>query len=207
MYIDTIISPSNTSAIAQSIQIPGIAGMENNMVIFDYDKEKPEELDDIIDNIELVRSGNFDVCILAASRRPVIYKNGIHVWIKSIDEDNANLMILLSFIILGHPDWQGSNIMIYDICRENEIKEVRQRMDDLVESGRLPITAQNIRYVVQKEGVKPKSIINEYSADAGLTIIGFREESLKHVNKKVLEGYDVLGNILFVNACSKKLIE
>ncbi len=52
-----------------------------------------------------------------------------------IDEDNTNLMILLSFIILGHPDWQGSNIMIYDICRENEIKEVRQRMDDLVESG------------------------------------------------------------------------
>jgi len=207
VYIDTIISPSNTSAIAQSIQIPGIAGMENNMIIFDYDKEKPEELDDIIDNIELVRSGNFDVCILAASRRPVILRNGIHLWIKSIDEDNANLMILLSFIILGHPDWQGSNIMIYDICRENELKEVRQRMDDLVQSGRLPITAQNIKYVIQKEGIKSKSIINEYSADAGLTVIGFREESLKHSNKEVLEGYDELGNILFVNACSKKIIE
>lgn len=42
VYIDTIISPSNTSAIAQSIQIPGISGMENNMVIFEYEKEDQE---------------------------------------------------------------------------------------------------------------------------------------------------------------------
>ncbi|MFO7922743.1 MAG: amino acid permease [Bacteroidales bacterium] len=207
VYVDTIISPSNTSAIAQSIQIPGIAGMENNMIIFEYDKEKPDELDDIIDNIKLVRSGNFDVCILASSRKPVIFKNGIHVWIKSIDEDNANLMILLSFIILGHPDWQGSNISIFDICREDEIREVRKRMKELVESGRLPITTQNIRFIIQKEGIKPKSIINENSADAGLTIIGFREESLKRDQEELLKGYDEPGNILFVNACSKKIIE
>ena len=207
IYVDTIISPSNTSAVAQSIQIPGIAGMENNLIIFEYDKEKPEELDDIIDNVQLVRSGNFDVCILASSRKPVIFRNEIHVWIKSIDEDNANLMILLSFIILGHPDWKGSNIRIFDICREDEIKEVRKRMKDLVESGRLPITTQNIRYIIQKEGMKPKEIINDFSADAGLTIIGFREESLKHAREDILTGYDKPGNILFVNASSKKIIE
>ncbi len=207
VYVDTIISPSNTSAIAQSIQIPGIAGMENNMIIFEYDKDKPDELDDIIDNIQLVRSGNFDVCILASSRKPVIFKNGIHIWIKSIDEDNANLMILLSFIILGHPDWHGSNISIFDICREDEIRDVRKRMKELVESGRLPITTQNIRFIIQKEGMKTKSIINENSADAGLTIIGFREESLKRDQEKLLKGYDEPGNILFVNACSKKIIE
>ncbi|MBN2519033.1 MAG: amino acid permease [Bacteroidales bacterium] len=207
VYIDTIISPSYTSAVAQSIQIPGIAGMENNMLIFEYDKEKPEELNDIIDNFNLVNSGSFDVCILASSRKSILFKNGIHIWIKTIDEDNANLMILLSFIILGHPDWKKGNIKIFDICKESEIKEVRHRMSDLLESGRLPITTQNIEIITQEENVSPKAIINKYSSDAGLTIIGFREESLKHEGIKLFDGYDGLGNVLFVNSCNKKIIE
>ena len=67
VYIDTLISPSYTSAIAQAIQIPGIAGMENNMVIFEYDKDNPDNLEDIVDNFSLVSSGDFDICMLASS--------------------------------------------------------------------------------------------------------------------------------------------
>lgn len=207
VYMDTIISPSYTSAIAQAIQIPGIAGMENNMVIFEFDKDKPDELPEIIDNFNLVNAGNFDVCILASSRRPVRYRNGIHVWIKTIDEKNSNLMILLSFIILGHPDWRKANIKIFDICREEEFEQVQKNMDELVISGRLPITKQNIEIIVQKKDVSPKAIINEYSADAALTLIGFHEESINHIEEKLFEGYPNLGNILFVNSHDKKVIE
>jgi hypothetical protein len=71
VYIDTLISPSNTSAIAQAIQIPGIAGMENNMVIFEYDKQQPINLEEIIDNFALVNSGDFDICILGSSNREI----------------------------------------------------------------------------------------------------------------------------------------
>ena len=48
------------SAISQAIQIPGIAGMENNMVIFEYDKEKPDNLKKVVENFALVNSGRFD---------------------------------------------------------------------------------------------------------------------------------------------------
>lgn len=207
VYIDTIISPSITAAISQSIQIPGIAGMENNMVIFEFDKEDPVELENIISNFNLVKSGNFDICILASDRKPIRYKNGIHVWIKTIDEDNANLMILLSFIILGHPDWKKGNIKIFDICKENEYEAVKEKMNELVTSGRLPITAQNIEILVLKDDLHPKSVINQYSADAGLTIIGFRDASIKHAEEKLFEGYDEIGSILFVNSFNKKIIE
>lgn len=207
VYIDTIISPSYTSAIAQAIQIPGIAGMENNMVIFEFDKEKTEELREIIDNFNLVNAGNFDVCILASSGKPVHYRNGIHVWIKTIDEKNSNLMILLSFIILGHPDWRKANIKIFDVCMEEDYDQVQKNMNDLVISGRLPITTQNIEIIVQKKDVSPKTIINEYSADAALTLIGFHEESINHIEDKLFEGYPNLGNILFVNSHDKKVIE
>jgi len=207
VYIDTIISPSYTSAVAQAIQIPGIAGMENNMLIFEYDKENPVELDDIISNFNLVNAGNFDICILGSSRRPIIFKNGIHIWIRTSDAENANLMILLSFIILGHPDWKNGNIKIFDICREDEYIEVRKKMDELLKSGRLPITNQNIEILVQKDNTPIKEIINTYSADAALTMIGINEGGIRSLAADVFTGYDELGNVLFLNSHDKKVIE
>jgi len=207
VYVDTIISPSYTSAIAQAIQIPSISGMENNMLILEYDKEQPDGLIDIIDNFKLINSSNFDVCILASSRKPIIYKNGIHVWIKSTDAENANLMIILSFILLGHPDWKKSDIKIFDICKQDEIIEVKQRMNELIEKGRLPITSQNIKILVEEEGKSYKSIINTNSAAAGLTIVGFHEDSIRNLNTSIFEGYDDLGNVLFVNSLQNKQIE
>lgn len=207
VYIDTIVSPSYTAAVSQAIQIPGIAGMDNNMLIFEYDKEKPDELNEIVDNFSLVNAGDFDVCIMGASRRPFIYKNGIHVWIKATDEDNTNLMILLSFIILGHPDWKRGNIKIFELCRQHEVDEVRQRLNNLLMLGRLPINPHNIEIIVQEEDVSAKSIINQYSADAGLTILGYHKENIKHEGRQMFEGYDKIGNMLFVNSYSNKLIE
>ena len=98
-----MISPSYTSAVAQAIQLPGISGMENNMVIFEFDRDEDQTIKEIVDNFSLVNAGNFDVCIFASSNRTINYKNGIHVWIRSSDYENSHLMILLSFIIQGHP--------------------------------------------------------------------------------------------------------
>ncbi len=207
VYVDTIISPSYTSAIAQAIQLPGIAGMENNMVIFEFDKDNPDRLSLIIENYALARAGNFDFCILGSSQRKFNYKNNIHVWIKSSDTDNANLMILLSFIIAGHPDWRKTDIKIFSICKKENAQATRTQLDELVVSGRLPISNSNIEIILEQENVATKEIINEKSAEAGLCIIGFRGETLKHEKAEVFKGYDELGNILFINANSQKIIE
>jgi hypothetical protein len=207
VYIDTIISPSYTSAVAQSIQISGISGMDNNMVIFEYDKDDPKGLQDIIDNFKLVKSGHFDVCIYASSRKPIVYRNGIHVWIKPTDDQNANLMIILSFIILGHPDWVNANISIFAISKEDEQEEVKLKMDQLIQTGRLPVTSQNIRIITQKEDVSYRSIINEHSVQAGLTILGFREEGLKHKEDHLFDGYDKMGSMLFVHSFDNKFLD
>ncbi|MCL1822480.1 MAG: amino acid permease, partial [Prolixibacteraceae bacterium] len=116
LYIDTMISPSYTSAIAQVIQSPSISGMENNMVIFEFDKSHPEEIGRILDNIKLTKAGNFDVCIFGSAAISIKFKYGIHVWLrKNIDVENANLMILLGYIIMSHPDWSKGEIKIFSI--------------------------------------------------------------------------------------------
>jgi hypothetical protein len=207
VYIDTIISPSTTSAIAQSIQIPGIAGMENNMVIFEFDKNEQHDLHDIINNFKMVDAGGFDVCILASSRKPIRYTHGIHIWVRSFDTENANLMILLGFIILGHPEWKNANIKLFNICGEQEAASVRKRMNDLVETGRLPITPNNVEVIIRDEKKTIKEIISGHSLDAGLTMIGFNDKSFKNGNAELFEGYDDIGNILFVHSNGEKEIE
>jgi len=207
VYIDTIISPSYTSAVAQAIQIPGIAGMENNMVIFEYDKDNPDNLEDIADNFSLVDSGDFDICILGSSSRSIHQKNGIHIWINTTDTENANLMILLSFIIQGHPSWKSGHIHIFDICRPEEVESSKRKMKELVDSGRLPITSKNIKVIVQEPNVSAKSIINNHSENAGLTLIGIRPEMLKHQKDKLFTGYEKMGTILFVHSKEQKIID
>jgi amino acid transporter len=206
VFIDTIISPSYTSAIAQVIQLPSISGMDNNMILFEFLKNNPVNLAQIIDNYALSRAGDYDVCVLGSSGKKINYKNGIHVWIRSHDYENANLMILLSYIILGHPDWKKGKIKIFDVCDEAELDQTRKNLVNLVSTGRLPISEKNIEILKKEENVNIKNFINEKSADAGLTLIGFRGEQLKHDKEDLFNGYDKTGNILFVNARQLKII-
>lgn len=206
VYVDTIISPSYTSAIVQAIQVPGISGMENNMVIFEYDKENPCNLNEIIENIRLIKAGNFDICLLAASSKDLLFRNGIHVWINYENPENSSLLILLSFIISGHPDWKKSNIKIFEICRPDQKSNTEHELAELVRSGRLPITQKNIEIILEESGMTSKNLINEKSSSAALTMIGFRTEGLKHNGDLALCGYDNLGTILFINSHNQKEI-
>lgn len=206
VYIDTLISPSYTSAIAQTIQLPGISGMENNMLILEYDRTDPKNLDAIIDNYSLINAGNFDVCILGSSKKPVNYRGNIDVWLRSVDYDNSHLMLLLSFIIQGHPQWKKSSIRIFEICKAGKMQETRESLEELIKKGRLPITAKNIDIIESKDDVDFRHAINEKSEMASLTIIGFTGELLKFKGRELFENYNKLGQILFVNASEQKEI-
>lgn len=204
VYIDTIISPSYTSAIAQAIQMPGVAGMENNMILFEYNKDNPEKLTKVVENFALVNSGEFDICILGSAKKRMNMKYGIHIWINSLDTENANLMILLSFIIVGHPELKKTEIKIYALCKEEKLNSTKADMKMLIHSGRLPITEKNIKIIIQPEGISSKIIIAKQSYQAGLTLIGLREEMIKHKKEEVFEGYENMGTLLFVHSKNRK---
>ncbi len=116
-------------------------------------------------------------------------------------------MILLSFIIAGHPDWKKADIKIFNICKADQSIEVRESLDEMIASGRLPIRRTNVQVLIEQEDVSPKEMINERSEKAGLTLIGFRGDIIKHEGVDTFKGYENLGHILFINANSKKEIE
>ncbi len=206
LYIDTMISPSYTSAIAQAIQSPSISGMENNMVVFEFDKNRPEELTRILENVKLVKAGNFDICLFAESNLPVRYRNGIHVWIRATDEKNTNLMILLGYIIMAHPDWRKSYIKIFSVGATDRRDETKKELEERIAAGRLPITLTNIEIVTCSERQTFSEVVSQYSRNAGLTVIGFREEIIKHDAVKFFTDFQDVGDILFVNASRSKEI-
>ena len=207
IYIDTLISPSYTSAIAQVIQLPGISGTENNLLLLEFSKQQPTNLKDIVDNFKLVKSVNFDVIILSSSERGYGLKKSIHIWITSNDYENASLMILLAYIILGHKEWKGGQIKIFAVYPEESCNEEREKLHSLVEAGQLPISINNIETIPRKQAIDIHTIIKEKSKDADLSIIGFRDELVKHDGAALFAGYEGIGNCLFVNAARQKNIK
>ncbi len=206
VYVDTLVSPSYSNAISQAIQLPGISGMPNNMILFEFEKNTRQDLHLLDENINLARIANLDILILASSARKCVFNNGIDVWINNSDFRNSNLMILLSYIILGHPSWKNSFIRIFELVPVGKTDEYKAKRIETIRKGQLPISEENIQMIEQNSDIITSSLISMKSSGAALTIIGFTQEQINQHNS-IFEGYDDLGDILFVNASIPKTIE
>lgn len=203
IYVDTIVSPSYTSAIAQIVQFPGIAGTENNLLLLEYSKIDQEGLREIIDNFNLIKSVDFNVGILGISERGFGLKRSIHVWITRAHYESANLMILLAYVMTGHPDWENAEIKLFAVFEESKMKEEEENLYDLIETGQLPISRNNIDVLCRQDNTDSKGVIAKKSGEADLVILGFRQEGLKRMQEAYFAGYEEVGNVLFVNAAAE----
>ena len=207
VYLDTIISPSYTSAIAQVIQLASISGKGHNLIVLEFERGNKEKLEQIIKNHHLLTATDLDVCILNSTYRSFGYHKEIHIWISPDDYQDSNLEILLGYILLGHENWEDTAIKIFSIYAKGTIENQKERLMSLIQKGRLPISPSNIILIEKDPSHDIKSIINEHSATADFTMIGFDEEVLELQGTEYFEGYDKLGNILFVNSMNKKEIK
>jgi solute carrier family 12 sodium/potassium/chloride transporter 2 len=204
VYVDTLISPSFTSAIAQSMQLPSVSGKEINMILFEYSKNEPENLNHIIENFTMVKAADFDICLLGSSNKEFGFNHDIHIWLTPSDINNSSLMILLGYIIMGHKDWYNAEIKIFAVVPQKELSSKEEDLVSIIKAGRLPISPNNIKFIKHEEDVNIKDLVNSKSKDADLTILGFREEAIKQLEHNLFAGYDEIGNILFVNSSKAK---
>ena len=207
VYVDTLISPSYTSALAQVVQLSSISGTENNLILLEFSESDKESFEDVMSNFNLLHTTGYDVAIMRSSDFKVDKKEEIHIWISSRDYKNSNMMILLGYIILGHPEWKKAQIKVFTIYPKDKFEEYKNQMFDYIESGRLPISPRNMKMLPHDEDISIKEIINNHSSNSDLTIIGFRGEFVKKQKLDIFEGYDNLGNILFVNSINQKDID
>ena len=206
IYVDTIISPSFKTAVAQIVQTPGISGMENNGILFEFLQDENNDIPDIIDGSYFAGIVGFNICILRYSERRFGYKNSIHIWFTPGDYQNANLMILLGYIISGHPEWKHSEIELYAAFNQQKMEQEVDRLSELIIKGRIPISLQNLKKIPLSSDLQFDELVSEYSESADLVITGFSLQKMQKDGGEFLKGFSKIKDILFVRASQDILI-
>ncbi len=208
LYVDTMISPSMRSALAQSLQVPGVSGMENNTILFEFSThDDPEVLQEVIDGSPLAAAARMNTLVLRHGDHFFGNRMKLHVWLTWHDYRNANLMILLAYILLGHPDWHDAEIRIFAAFPEAEVAEQRTRLLEMVTTGRLPISQKNLRIIATDESVDFESLVHSQSATADLVMFGFTEQRIGEKGSELFHRHRELRDVLFVSAQQQVLIE
>ena len=206
VYVDTIVSPSFQTAVAQIVQIPGISGLENNSILFEFHEDETSDLSEIIANVNFAAVAGFNICILRHSERHFGYKRNIHIWLTPGDYQNANLMILLGYIISGHPEWGECDIELYAAFNQEKLEEEVARLNELIARGRIPISPKNVNKIPLGKEAKFEELVNQYSENADLVLTGFSVRKMQKDEGEFLKGFQSIRDIMFVRASQEILI-
>ena len=201
VYMDTVVSPSITSALAQTLQVPGVSGMSNNSILFEFaQRDSLDVVESVVDQCQFAAGTDMTLMVLRHCETHFGGRDSIHVWLTWNDKANANTMILLSYILLGHPDWEQAQVQVFAALPETEVEGTRQEFAQLIKEGRLPISEKNIKYIATDSAETFRKLVIETSFDADLTVIGFDMHGLKTRGAEVFTNHDQLHEVLFVRA-------
>ena len=208
VYMDTIVSPSMISALAQSLQVPGVSGLSNNAVMFEFSKNDPPDVAvDVVKNCLFAASTRMTLLVLRHGDFHFGERHSIHIWLTWNDQENANLMILLSYILLGHPDWKNAEIRVFAALPRDQVAERRDEFKRLISEGRLPVSEKNLRFLPTNDVTSFRRLVARLSADADLTVVGFDLEGLEERREAVFTNHPTLKDVLFVHTPQEITIE
>jgi amino acid transporter len=208
IYVDTLISPSMQTALAQALQLPGVSGLENNTILFEFgQKDDAGVLEGVRDGILLAGAVRMNSLVLRHGDHFFGQRRTVHLWLTWHDYGNASLMILLAYILLGHPDWHDAEIRIFAAYPKAEVDERRTRLLDMIVSGRLPISAKNLRVIPTDAKVDFDRLVESRSADADLVVLGLTADRLRVKGTELLVRHPTLRDVLFVSAQQRILID
>ncbi len=206
LYVDTIVSPSFHTAVAQMVQIPGISGMDNNSILFEFRKGASDELVDIIVGTRFAEVAGLNICVLRSSDHHFGYRRMIHIWLTHGDYRNANLMILLAYILAGHPEWSDAEIRLFAAFEDASLNEGLQTLNTLIAEGRIPISRSNVHPVPMRGDVTFSELVCEQSEQADLVITGFSVARMTRDGGAFLQAFEGIQDMLFVQAGEEILI-
>jgi amino acid transporter len=208
IYVDTMISPSLRSALSQAIQLPGVSGTENNCLLSEFmGDDSPEIRAEVEEACHLATAARVSNLVLRHGDRFFGRRRSIHVWLTWHDYRNANLMILLSYILLGHRDWRRSEIRILAAFPHAAASDEQVRLEEMITSGRLPVSEKNIEVIATDAKSDFGRLVRDKSVDADLVILGFTAERLRQKGFELLLRHSELSDVLFVSAQERVSIE
>ena len=200
VFVETIVAPKFEHAVAQAVQMPGVSGLPNNTMLLEFSREHPEEVAEVESAARVATPLGFNVCILRSSEMRFGYRSELHIWLTERDFQNAALMILLAYIIVGHPEWAEAEIKVFACYPEESIDKELEKLNEMITQGRLPISQQNLTPVPYNDHVSFDRAIEKNSSDADLVVLGFRYSQIESDSTSCLLAHGGLNEVLFVSA-------
>jgi hypothetical protein len=131
---------------------------------------------------------------------------GLYFWIRPGDSRNASLMILLGYILIGHPQWKGAEMKLFAAFHEKEMARGVARLNGLINRGRIPISVKNVSWGPIPVGASFDEMVNQRSKGADLVITGLSMSKMEADGGQFLDGFEAISDILFVRAGQQILI-
>lgn len=200
IFVDSVICPSMRIAMSQSLQVPGISGLPNNCVLLEFDKDRPEEIEEVGQCARLAAESMFNVFVLRSVKYRFGYRSSIHIWVTEDNMANAPMMLLLAYIIVGHPEWKRAQIHLFACVNSGDAERETRELSDLMTEGRLPISRKNVTSVSYEDDESLEQEISRRSSEADLVIAGLGGGSLELGNAdQALLRYEGGNDVLFVH--------
>ena len=204
IYVDSLISPSFPLALTQTLQMPGISGLPNNCLLLEFDSQRPEEIGETVEGARIAVDTRFNALILRSTRHRFGYRSSIHLWLTEDNFDNAPLMLLLAYIIVGHPEWKRAEIQLFECCDLSSTEHQNHDLSRLLSQERLPISAQNRMTIGYQSGEDLEREVSRRSARADLVIAGIPAATLRSdAAGEALQRYESTNDVLFVSGVER----
>jgi hypothetical protein len=208
VFMDTMVSPSMRSALAQTVQAPGIAGVDNNAILFEFSEHDPvDDLGQLVDGIRLGQTVRMDTFVLRHGDHHFGNRAEVHVWLTWHDYRNANLMILLGYILLGHPDWADAELRVFAAYPKGEMDVRTEELRVMMAEGRLPASPKNVEMIATDDRIDFSRLVETKSGDADLVILGFTRERLAQKGPDLLRRHPGLNEVLWVSGMEPVAME
>ena len=208
IFVDSLISPSFEMALAQTLQMPGISGLPNNCVLLEFDNEHPEEIEETLRGVRLAAESQFNVLVLRSAKYRFGYRSSIHIWVTEDNLSNAPLMLLLAYIIVGHPEWRRAQIRFFACLDSEHAERETHNLSNMVTVGRLPISRQNVTSVCCATQEALEQEVSDRSSKADLVIAGLTADALQsEAAEQSLRVFGGANDVLFVHASESIVIE
>lgn len=208
IFVDSLICPNFQQALAQVLQMPGIAGLPNNSILLEFDKNHPEEIAEVNQGALLAAESLFNVLILRSTKYRFGYRSSIHVWVTDDNISNVPMMLLLAYIIVGHPEWKRAKIRLFACSDSWDTELDADQLSTVIKEGRLPISMQNVTSVTYDSPEAFEDEVSQRSAQSDLVIVGLTAEDLNSEDLDlILQRYQGVNDVLFVHSIEQIPIE
>ena len=184
VHLDTIISPSYTSAIAQCIQLPGISGKGNNLFLMEYSPDQPANRDQLLDNFRCCwrrRAWTWR----CSEQRSEVWQQARHPFVDHARRQRQLQLDDFAGLHLAGPSrMEEASISVFFLARRRECKEEEEALRASILEGRLPIAEQNIEHVTH-DSSSVQTIKNK-SGGADLVILGIHPKRHRNHGRRRL---------------------